>query len=306
MSNDPSTTAPKPRQPRSLLLACLIAANVLALPAWYVIKRPATAASAPAANANTLKITTFNTEYWHIPEQELIDHVHLQDMDIVFFQEHLEKHGDTWGPTNRIPQLKAVLKDRFVDVNGEVVTVSKWPIVSSRAFTGTVALRTDVRGPDGRIVSVYNMHLPVHIHPDLLKQPLNFYRDAEAIAAERQQVLDEFTTDLAANRNPTIVAGDFNTSSAMNGTEWFRAHMTDAYAAPHCRQASDTFEMAGGALSWRIDYVFVSPHFRPASYCTEPAPGMSDHQSITADLQLLAPAGSSGTPATTVSQAPQK
>ena len=38
-----------------------------------------------------MKITTFNTEYWHIPEQELIDHVHYQDMDIVFFQEHLEK-----------------------------------------------------------------------------------------------------------------------------------------------------------------------------------------------------------------------
>lgn len=297
MPKDSSTTTP---QPRTRLVALLIAANVLALPAWYLLKRPAVASPVPAAGAHMLKIATFNTEYWHIPEQELVDHVRVHDMDIVFFQEHLEKHGDTWGPTNRIPQLKAVLKDRFVDVNGEVVTVSKWPIVSSRAFTGSVALRTDVRGPGGRIVSVYNMHLPVHIHPGLLKQPLAFYRDAEAIAAERQQVLDEFTTDLAGNRNPAIVAGDFNTSSAMNGTEWFRSHMTDAYAAPHCRQASDTFEMAGGALSWRIDYVFVSPHFRPASYCTEPAPGMSDHQSITADLQLLEP---SGAPATTVSQA---
>jgi endonuclease/exonuclease/phosphatase family metal-dependent hydrolase len=300
----PQTSSPAPRRRLKQFLALSIAANLLALPALYFFKRPAIKADDAAAvqGGISLKITTFNTEYWHIPEQELIDHVRYQDMDVVFFQEHLEKHGDTWGSTNRIPQLKAVLKDRFVDVNGEVVTVSRWPIVYSRAFRGDDALRTDVRGPGGRVISVYNMHLPVHIHPELLRQPLRFFHDADAIASDRQQLLEEFTADLARNPNPTIVAGDFNTSSAMNGTSWFREHMTDAYAGPHCRQASDTFGMAGGALSWRIDYVFVSRHFLPAGYCTQPAPGMSDHQSITADLLLLEQAEPTGHRAATVSQ----
>lgn len=274
-----------------------LVAYLLLLPTLYLVRSPVIAADHPAPGA-ALKITTFNTEYWHIPEQELVDQVHYQDMDIVFFQEHLEKHGDTWGPTNRIPQLKAVLKDRHVDVNGEVVTVSKWPIVRSHAFTGTEAVRTDIRGPGGRVISAYNIHLPVHIHPELLSSPLRFYQDASAIATRRQQLLDEITADLAANPNPVIVAGDFNTSSAMSATAWFRQHMTDAYAAPHCPQASDTFELARGLLSWRIDYVFVSRHLRPTSYCTQAAPRMSDHKSITAGLRLLsasAPTSSSST-----------
>lgn len=273
---------PLPRRRLSaqhLALACAAVLGVGALTSTSAL-------AAPPAPGIDIKITTFNTEYWHIPEQELIDQVHYQDMDLVFFQEHLEKRGNTWGPTNRIPQLKAVLKDRHVAVNGEVVTLSRWPIVHTHAFSKGEAIRTDLKGPDGRVISTYNIHLPVHLHLELVSRPLAFYQDAQATAARRQELLEEVIADLSGNQNPVIVAGDFNTSSAMNGTAWFREHMTDAYVAPRCPQARDTFEIAG-VLTWRIDYVFVSRHFVPASYCTQAAPKMSDHKAVIAELRLL-------------------
>jgi endonuclease/exonuclease/phosphatase family metal-dependent hydrolase len=286
------TTSHPPRWNIAAVVPSLaLAASLLVPPVLYAVKSPVVATK-PAPIETGLKITTFNTEYWHIPEQELVNQVRTQDMDLVFFQEHLEKHGDTWGPTNRIPQLKAVLKDRYIGVNGEVVTVSKWPIVATRAFSGGQAIRTDVREPGGRIVSAYNIHLPVHLHLNLASNPIQFFHDAQTTAARRQQLLDEVIADLSANQNPTIVAGDFNTSSAMSGTAWFRRNMVDAYAAPHCPQAGDTFEL-GRALTWRIDYVFVSRHFVPTSYCTQAAPHMSDHKAVVATLGL---AHAPGTP----------
>lgn len=271
------------RNARSLSMLAL-GANLLLMPALYLARSPVVAAAPPPA-ANTFRVATFNTEYWHIPEQALVDTVRYQDMDIVFFQEHLKKRGNTWGPTNRIAQLRAVVPKRHVAVNGEVVTVSRWPIVHTRAFSGGEALRTDVAGPGGRIISAYNVHLPVHLHLELLSSPWRFYQDAQATAARREQLLREVTADLATNPHPVVVGGDFNASPAMHGTDWFRKNMVDAYAGRHCPQASDTFDMAG-VLTWRIDYVYMSRHFKPGTYCTRPAPAISDHQAVMVGLML--------------------
>lgn len=271
------------RRAHSLPVVAIVL-SLLVLAGLYFARKPVFAAN-PAPDSDTVRIATFNTEYWHIPEQELVDAVRYQDMDVVFFQEHLEKRGNTWGPTDRIAQLKAVLKDRHVAVNGEVVTVSKWPILRTHAFSGGEALRVDVHGPRGRVISAYNVHLPVHLHLELITHPIRFYQDAEAIAARRQQLLDEVIADITANGNPIIVAGDFNSSAAMHGTEWFRQKLLDAYVAPHCPHASDTFELAR-LLTWRIDYVYVSSHFEPTRYCTQREPAISDHQAVMVDLNL--------------------
>lgn len=263
--------------PRLLLLAVLLAPWVL-----YYLKQPkgAIAAARPSID---LRVTTFNTEYWHDSERELVDQVRYQEMDVVMLQEHLEQRGEEYFATDRIPQLRAVLEERFVDHHGEVVTISKWPIVASRQFANGEALRSDLRLEDGRIVSVYNVHLPVHLHFKLLNRPLAFLRDAAIVAQRREHLLHEVTTDIAANPHPSIVGGDFNTSLAMNGTAWFREHLLDTYSARHCNGQSATWSLAG-VLGWRIDYIFVSRELAPNSYCIQPRSTLSDHSALVTTL----------------------
>lgn len=273
--------------PRQVALAVLLAMT-FSLPMYlYVNKMPVKGPAQPAPHGN-LKIATFNTEYWHTSERELVDAVHYQDMDVVLFQEHLAKHGKTWGPTDRIAELKAVLKERVVDSEGEVVTVSKWPIVYRRAYSdggpdGQV-LRTDLN-IDGRIVSVYNMHLPVHLHLELLGNPIAFYRDLKANAARRELTLKTVIDDISSNKNPVVVGGDFNASYAMNGAGWFRTHLSDAYAAAHCERPGDTFTM-NKIMSWRIDYIYVSKELTPTGYCTETRDDISDHRAVLASINF--------------------
>jgi endonuclease/exonuclease/phosphatase (EEP) superfamily protein YafD len=277
-----------PIQPRQVVMAVLLALT-LSVPMYlYIHKRPTISKEAGAAAAG-LHIVTFNTEYWHSSERELVDAVNYEDNDIVLLQEHLDRHADnSWGPANHIPQLKAVLKERYVDSEGEVVTVSKWPIVSRRAFSdggpdGQV-LRTDL-AVAGRTVSVYNLHLPVHMHPELLVNPGRFLADLQANAQRRAATLKKVTDDIAGNRNPVLVGGDFNSSSAMNGTAWFREHLVDAYSASHCSAPPDTFRI-GKLLNWRIDYLFASRELLPTGYCTKTLDNISDHRALLAQFSL--------------------
>jgi endonuclease/exonuclease/phosphatase (EEP) superfamily protein YafD len=264
---------------RSFFIVLAANASVVAV-LWAVTGTGASARVAPPLQS--IDVVTFNTEYWHTSEIELLDRIESGRAHIVFLQEHLEKRGKTWGPTNRIAKLKQVAFGDHVDWNGEVVTLSKWPIVGRRAFSGGQALRTDVRAPDGRILSAYNVHLPVHIHPDLLPDAWAFYADAQRIAKRRQALLDEVVHDLSLNRNPRIVAGDFNSTIAMHGVQWFRNNMLDAYGAPRCGEARETFELASGMLGWRIDFVYVSADLVPERYCTRSLPDISDHSAILA------------------------
>lgn len=268
--------------PRLLLGAALLAPWML-----YALKDP-TDAIAGSGDDFDFQVTTFNTEYWHSSERELLDQVRYRDMDVVLLQEHLEQRGEEYFPMDRIAQLRAVLDAGFVDHNGEVVTISKWPIIASKRFSNGEALRSDLRLADGRVISVYNIHLPVHLHFKLLSRPWAFVQDAAAVADRREQLLREITSDIASNLHPIVVGGDFNTSLAMNGTRWFREHLIDTYATRHCDGRRATWTLAG-VLNWRIDYVFVSHHFKPDSYCIKPQPTISDHSAVVATLGYAPP-----------------
>ncbi|MES2117055.1 MAG: endonuclease/exonuclease/phosphatase family protein [Pseudomonadota bacterium] len=274
--------------PRQVIVASLLALT-LSVPMYqYVHRLPKVSKEATSAPAG-LHIVSFNTQYWHPSERELVDAVSYEANDIVLFQEHLQEHPDhSWGPTNRIAQLKAAVKDRYIDAEGEVVTMSKWPIVARRGFDdggpdGQV-LRTDL-AVAGRTISVYNIHLPVHMHLELLDHPGRFAADLQANARRREATLKKVTDDIAANRNPVVIGGDFNSSSAMHATQWFREHLVDVYSANHCTAPPDTFRI-GKLLNWRIDYIFLSRELTPTSYCTRTLDNISDHRALLASFTV--------------------
>ncbi|MCG8610999.1 MAG: endonuclease/exonuclease/phosphatase family protein, partial [Pseudomonadales bacterium] len=188
-------------------------------------------------------------------------------------------------PTNRIPELRAAAPHFHISDFGEVVTVSRWPVVETRRFGEGTALRTDHKLASGSLVSVYNVHMPVHIHFDLLSAPGEFIRDLYQLVGVRDKLTAQLMEDIAGNANPIIVAGDFNTSIAMNSVQWLSNRFTDSYSAPQCEWRYGTWSLAG-LLSWRIDYVFTSAQLTPRYYCTREVANISDHRAVYTELML--------------------
>jgi len=232
-----------------------------------------------------IKVTSLNTEYWHSSEKELVEEINYADMDFVLLQEHLNQVGDKHFPTNRIPQLKKAISDRYISFNGEVVTISKSPSVLHRNFGDGTALRTDHMLEDGKIISVYNVHLPVHLHFDLFTTPLTFITDMRTLVPIRENLIDALKADILSNTNYIVIGGDFNTSIAMNSISWLRDNLVDVFSAPHCEFQYGTW-ILGNILSWRIDYIFTSRNITPQSYCTKQVNHISDHSAIYSELYL--------------------
>lgn len=257
----------------------------------YMYKKPKQSKDITIPAEEGINVLTFNTEYWHTSEAELVNSIDYKSLDVILFQEHLFKKGDIWGPTYRIPQLKEVIEDRYVEESGEIVTISKWPIVFTKKFNDGSpegqTLRTDIEIA-GEIISIYNTHLPVHMHLDLISDPMKFYADAAHNADRRRKSLEIIINDIDHNKNPILIAGDFNSSTAMHATSWFQNHLTDSYSALHCKDDADTFSI-GKFLHWRIDYIYTSPHLLPTGYCTKKLENISDHRAVLASFNLRRP-----------------
>ncbi|AZR43338.1 endonuclease/exonuclease/phosphatase family protein [Marinobacter salarius] len=269
---------------QSLLLATLVIALISITTLLYMVRTPRVleahelASPLKADNRNYTAIT-FNTEYWHHSESELIGAFNDYAYDFILLQEHLEKTQTGYTSTNRIAALEAVVGNYFVSANGEVVTVSRYPSMLQKNFGDGTAMRTDYQLAEDGILSIYNVHIPVHLHLDLLSTPAEFVKDLYNLTDVRQSLKSEIIADIENNDNNILVAGDFNTTVSMNTVNWFRKNMTDAYSAPNCTNRYGTWSL-GDVISWRIDYVFLSPTINPESYCTIDLPDISDHKAI--------------------------
>lgn len=254
----------------------------------YVYKKPKQSKDITVPAKDGINVLTFNTEYWHTSETELVDSIDYKSLDVILLQEHLFKKGDVWGPTYRILQLKEAIEDRFVEEAGEIVTISKWPIVFTKKFNDGSpegqTLRTDIE-ISGEVISIYNTHLPVHMHLDLISNPMKFYADAENNADRRRKTLAIIVNDIEHNNNPIIIAGDFNSSTAMHAASWFQKNLTDSYSALHCEDDADTFNI-GKFLHWRIDYIYASAHLLLTGYCTKNLDNISDHRAVLASFSF--------------------
>jgi endonuclease/exonuclease/phosphatase (EEP) superfamily protein YafD len=254
----------------------------------YMYKKPKQSKDIAIPAEGEINVLTFNTEYWHASENELVNSIGYKSLDVILLQEHLFKKGNVWGPTYRIPQLKEAIEDRFVEESGEIVTISKWPIVFTKKFNDGnpegQTLRTDI-AISGEVISIYNTHLPVHMHPDLLSNPMKFYKDAAYNAERRRKSLEIIVDDIEHNNNPVLIAGDFNSSTAMHATSWFQKNLIDSYAALHCKDDADTFSI-GKFLHWRIDYIYTSAQLLPTGYCTKKLESISDHRAVLASFNL--------------------
>jgi endonuclease/exonuclease/phosphatase (EEP) superfamily protein YafD len=248
------------------------------------------------APGDAIRVFSWNTGYWDEGGQTAAMHELLRtaDADVYLLQEYWYAYSS--GPAeSALDQLRAEFPGFHLAVVGELVTLSRFPILRRipleapdmpPATAGSAehwrykVLRADLDLGQGRVLSTYNLHLPVQLSPDHSPLDGEFYRIVRKQHAQREPQWRALARDVAANRNPRLVAGDFNTSPAMGDL----AKMPDglrstnhATSSPFPATWSDT---SGWPRWWQLDWAFVSATVRVHSYrIGGRTGGLSDHRS---------------------------
>nr|WP_269328379.1 endonuclease/exonuclease/phosphatase family protein [Kineosporia mesophila] len=234
-----------------------------------------------------LSVVSWNTEYWHQTDDPARFYAYLtnRDADVYLLQEYLHVENGVVLPINDLVALRRHFPRYRIFVSGELVTLVRDELATAKAPVQVApdVLRVDVRVPDGQDASIYNVHIPAQLDPGLSPLSGAFYRTLNERDRSRRQEYRALTTDLRANTRPTVVAGDFNTSSAMGDLRSVRDLATDAGRVSRSLYPVSWSEHRPAALRlWRLDWTFLR-NAEAEDYRLESAEGMSDHalQAIT-------------------------
>ncbi|WP_405612552.1 endonuclease/exonuclease/phosphatase family protein [Streptomyces sp. NBC_01508] len=279
---------------RRWLTAALVLLLVLGAPRAGVNWSALTPGGGPvSARGDTLKVFSWNTLYWDSSDDpgEFYRYLKAKDADVYLLQEYLAWEDDGPQEIDELARIRAEFPGYEVEVLGELVTLSRFPVVAtppvgpSRApgsggpwrevFARDKVLRTDV-DVRGRVVSFYNAHVPVQL--DIERSPLSggFYRTVRERDAQRRAHFAALEKDAAANTHPVLISGDFNTTPSMRDIGGLRDTFRDALPASG-DLLPGTWNTAGLGL-WRLDWTFTDDGLRVHRYAfTDPA-GLSDHR----------------------------
>ncbi|MFY1700749.1 endonuclease/exonuclease/phosphatase family protein [Micromonospora sp. WMMA1923] len=257
---------------------------------------------ATPAPPGAVRVFAWNTEYWSDGDdpQRFYDYLAAQRADVYLLSEYVgwDLAGHRPVRVDHLAELRRRFPDYQVVATGELLTMSRMPIRSTRLLDGWPyltdparhgvpansdfddyyrhkVLRTDLT-VDGRVLSVYNVHVPVQLDISMDPTSAEFTEFMRAQQDRRQAHYRALRADLAANPHGRLIAGDFNATSAMGELRELAAQVTDA------ARASDTpYPVSwpdGDAPKWRLDWAFTDGPTRTHDYRMVPADGMSDHR----------------------------
>jgi endonuclease/exonuclease/phosphatase (EEP) superfamily protein YafD len=188
--------------------------------------------------------------------------------------------------------VRARFPGYHVAVKGEFLTLSRFPIVRTKAlharglppdrspwhdFWSVKTLRTDLKIGE-RVLSVYNVHIqtPIGTNRNILGR--TFHRQLKEQYTRRKAQFRALTDDIESNPLPTLVAGDFNSTSAMGDMRGIRSLLTDA--TPTQRSLYPVSFPVTGIIPrlWRLDWVFTDSGVKVHRYAFRGSEGLSDHK----------------------------
>jgi GT2 family glycosyltransferase/endonuclease/exonuclease/phosphatase family metal-dependent hydrolase len=245
--------------------------------------------------AGSLRVVTWSTG--------IVDGISRPDRIFQYLQ---SLHADVYLLGEYLPSAAgpAVLRHYFPGytavADGDLLTLSRLPVVAikmlpaappagstfDQQFAVVKAIRTDVRA-DGRILSLYNVHMPVQID---VSSPLRakFYRLLRTRAAQRRDDFGALDRDVAANKLPVLVAGDFNTSPAMGDMRGIAGMLRDAITVNRSLFPASWDSQFPLALV-RLDWAFTSPGVNVSRYDFLDAQAISDHRAQSLMISLGKP-----------------
>jgi endonuclease/exonuclease/phosphatase family metal-dependent hydrolase len=287
--------APVPAVPSAMVIVGSLAAAVAAWPQDGLDLTPPWA-SRGAVPAGSIRVFAWNTEYWAQSDDpdRFYGFLTSRHADVYVLQEYLHWDAraglDGERQIDELPRLRREFPGYHIALRGELITLSRYPIVAAppvgperalppgaafpAVFTAAKVLRTDLLIGSGTL-TVYNVHLPEQIN---LQVNGAFFRLIRERDAARRRQLDGLVADLAANPHPVLVAGDFNTSPAMGDINRVRGRLRDAAAAdPTPYPASWPLGFHIPPL-WRLDWAFTSSGVAVGRYRFADPRGLSDHR----------------------------
>ncbi|MCX4473209.1 endonuclease/exonuclease/phosphatase family protein [Micromonospora sp. NBC_01655] len=291
---------PLPARPATAVLAGAAAALALGLPDAGLNRHAF--ADRPAPPPDALRVLAWNTGYWdqHDDPDAFLRFLADQRADVYLLQEHLY-WDDAAGlagarPAPGLDRLRRAFPGYAVLARGELLTLSRYPVLArpavgpdaalaadpaadfGRVFAAAKVLRVDLRVGD-RTLSTYNVHLPVQVN----LAPERFWAYVRERDAARRAQLAALGADLAANPNPALVAGDLNTTPAMGDLRPLRDRLRDAADA-----SVDLYPASWPASgpTWRLDWTLASAQVRVHRYALGDPRGLSDHRTQTALISL--------------------
>jgi len=211
-----------------------------------------------------------------------------QHADLYLLQEYMGTRGGQPWPINESARLHRTFPGYHIAVAGELLTLSRFPIMGQRylraalpspdtswaAYWDIRVLRTDLR-IGATTLSAYNVHMP-----DLFStadNPLSpsFYGVVHELYVRREAELTALHADLAHNRHPSLVGGEFN---VLPGTGDLR-RLGELADAAHASQSLYPVSFWVGFLqAWRLDWTLVSPGVRVDRYLLADPQGLSTHR----------------------------
>jgi len=207
------------------------------------------------------------------------------DADIYLLQEHCQLVNGKIRPISRAAELARAFSDFHLAIKGQLVTLSKLPVIDCPELGEEDLLRVDIRvGEADDVISIYNVHIQV---PLLLGNPFaaSFYREIRQRHVNRAAHFSELLHDLHMNSNAALVAGDLNASAVMVDSTRLRGVLCDAiYASGRILPWSWNARSRLLRL-WRLDWVFLSPQLSVTNYEFLDPGGRSDHRAQRLILQ---------------------
>jgi endonuclease/exonuclease/phosphatase (EEP) superfamily protein YafD len=245
------------------------------------------------APAGAVTVFSWNTEYWDTTDdpERFYRYLRAKDADVYLLQEYLAWVDEQPAPIDELARIRREFPGYHVEVLGEQVTLSRFPVVARppvgqgkeirpttpwrQTFERGKVLRTDL-DVRGRVVSFYNVHIPVQLDIQRPWLSSGFYREMHRRDGERRDHYAALLRDVADNPNAVFVSGDFNTTPAMGDLDGLREGLVDALPASGTILPG-TWNSEGLRL-WRLDWVFTNDRLRVHRYDFEDPAGMSDHQ----------------------------
>ena len=236
-----------------------------------------------------IRLLTFNVwkDNQHIAKT--VDWILKQNADVVVLEEFIEDH------LAELPRLLEIYPfHAYIEYNVQIFSL--YPFVETEIlqiaeadaeFEGRLALRS-VLDIDGKNLAVYGVHLNVprkeNAHFGLATElwPFSFILRYDETRRNRQ--IHNLAKFIAQEKNPVLLAGDFNTShSSLILKELSALGLVDTFA-----QVGSDWGMTWPHLDklrpvLRIDYIWASPAFRPLRLRRGQFVG-SDHLPLIADF----------------------
>lgn len=261
------------RAPIALALASLVLAwpqaGLVPHALWY---------RAPSGGER-LRIVAWNTEYWDQGEDPRAFYSRLRGLgaDVYLLSEYLNDNDGVIAPIDDRANLQRAFPGYHLVVKGQLVTLSRLPVVGVPATSDENLLRVDLATPRGTRFATYNVHVPAQLDPTANPLSGGFYTTLRQRAHDRSRTYTALRASAGPDRSPGVIAGDFNTTAAMGDLRKAAGLGTDAAQA-----GRNVLPLSWNAHQpvglWRLDWMFVRGGLRVRRYHLLDPWGTSDHR----------------------------